>query len=234
MKKNIQFVFALVLLLSNYAFAQKTFQGTVTFDVKITGENVNMYAGMMPNKYIFKLRNSGEMRMRMEGGMMANMFGDVMVDKTGTVYLVNDQKKSAQKVLNKADQKQKELPDSAVKTIKLNEVITIAGKKCQKYKVEVNNGSKTPEVEWMWVCEDIQLANNDKKDAFMMPKLGRKGINGFPLKIMTTKEGMTVTMTALSIVEENLNDAEFKVPENYKVSEFDPSKMMQGYGGGDD
>ena len=228
MKVFLQAAFFVFVLLAGSSFAQKNFQGTITYDVKITGENANMYAGMMPNKYVFKIRNS-EMRMRMEGGMMAGMFGDVLVDQSGSVFLINENKQSAQKVVNQANQKKEELNDTAIKVTKLGEVVTIAGKKCQKYKVEINNSEKTKEVEWIWSCADMQITSSDK-DAMMVPKLARKGIDGFPLKIMTTKEGMTMTMTATSVVDEKLNDDIFKVPSGFKISEFDPSKMLEGFG----
>jgi len=222
MKKTLILIFSLISLSS--AWAQSTFEGTIAYSFKLTGDMAEQVASFMPTGYTIKTKGNNSL-VAMEGGMMAAM-GTILHDGAADVtYMLDKTNKKALKM--KADKNEVE-PE--VKVTKEAEVVEIAGYRCQKYKVimTTDEGSVT---QYIWAASDLKVTPSKSGSGNMSGISFIKGIDGAPLKIVSTQEQLgTMIITATKVTPENLDASLFRVPEGYKVEDFDPAKMMGGMG----
>ncbi len=214
----------LISLMSLNALAQG-FTGTITYDFKISGPMADQVKGMMQEKQIIKIKGNN-MRQSMKGGMMAQMMGDIIFlgDKKEAYILQASEKKALRMATD-------EMKDEGAKpkVTKLNEVVDIAGYKCQKYSIEIENeqlgGTLT---EYVWATKDIQI-NNPKSGMKTQNSITMEGVDGVVLKMVTDMNGMfTLTMIATQVQKGDIPDSEFVIPKDYKIEKFDPNAF--GFG----
>lgn len=213
-----------ILVLSVQVKAQN-FTGTITYDFKISGPMAEQVKGMMTEKQIVKIKGNN-MRQSMKGGMMAQMMGDIIFlgDKKEAYILQASEKKAL-----KIDIEDKKDEGPKPKVTKLNEVVDIAGYKCQKYSIEIENeqlgGTLT---EYVWATKDIQLST-PKSGLKNNNSITMEGVDGVVLKMVTDMNGMfTLTMIATQVQKGDIPDSEFTIPKDYKIEKFDPASFGLG------
>jgi hypothetical protein len=85
--------------------------------------------------------------------------------------------------------------------------------------------------QYIWAASDLKVTPSKSGSGNMSGISFIKGIDGAPLKIVSTQEQLgTMIITATKVTPENLDASLFRVPEGYKVEDFDPAKMMGGMG----
>lgn len=229
MKQLITLLLAIVFA-AGAANAQESFQGTLKYDFKFSGEGVEQAQAMLPTGMEMKVRKS-DMTVEMQGGMMAMMMGKIIVHgKKGKSYMIKDSEETIY-VMDPESMKDDE-GDSPDPTItKEDETVTIAGYECQKYKVtmETPQGEVTQQV---WVTDKIKLPQGSGgAGGGLTSGLTMKGLPGLPLKTMVNQGPITVIMTAKTVDNTVPSKKLFKLPKGYEKEEFDMNAMMGGGGG---
>ncbi len=219
-----------ILLISLTTFAQ--FEGKIVFDSKLMGEGAEQMQAFMPKSYVYHVKGN-DLLFKMNGGMAAMMLGEILIDgDKQTSYMMKHAEKKAIKITGDevADDN-----DSGPKPniVKEDEMLTIAGYKCQKYRVEVGSGEDKM-TQFIWVTSDIKIKPPKKGAPKTMKSVFVDGIDGFPLKIMVSMNALganlTMTMTAIEVDENKLDKAKFKIPDGYTVEDMDPAAMQQMLG----
>lgn len=205
-------LFAVCFLMSSVLIAQKPFAGTVNFKWNIAGEGAEMMEAMMPTNLVVVFGKAGS-RVTFEGGMMSAMFGEFVYNaKSDKSYMIKADEEVAYLM---SDEEENAQPVSSYD--KEDEIITIQGYACQKYKMtSMSNGVES--VSYVWLTNDIKPYHSDKGS-----KIGFNGVSadmGFPMKIVTSADGITVTMTAEKIDPTVPNKALFAVPKGYDVKPY--------------
>lgn len=235
MKKLFFLLTAFLILFAANSQAQKKFEGKIKFETKYMGEGADQMAAFAPTGTTYYFRGS-DLRLEMEGGMAAAMMGAILVkgDEEQAYMLKDSEKKALRMKSDEDDEEEEEEDEDEVKPeiTKEDEVITIQGHKCQKYKV-VMTMDENEVTQYLWVTKDIKIsrpkgAKNNGNGMFV------DGIDGFPLKKMTTMDmmGMSITTieTAVEIDDSKPTKSLFEIPSDYEVEDFDPSSMFGGMG----
>ncbi|MCB9230417.1 MAG: DUF4412 domain-containing protein [Bacteroidia bacterium] len=230
MKKLFFTLTAFLLLFAASTQAQNKFEGKVVFETKYMGEGVDQFAAFMPSGMTYYFKGS-DLRLEMNGGMAAAMMGAILVKgDEGVSYMLKESEMVAYKI-KKEDGEDDEEMEAKPTITKEDEVITIQGHKCQKYKVVmVTEGNEV--TQYLWVAEDIKVKKpkgaKDTGNTILI-----EGIDGLPLKKMTTMDMMGMSFTSVETcvkLDTGKQDKSlFEVPSNYKVEDFDPS-MFGGMG----
>lgn len=195
-------------------FAQKVFEGHISYSFKISGEGVEMYESMMPNS--MNLYSSKKaMMIQMKGGMMEGMMGDI-VSTPKESFMIKHNEETA--YLFKDDEAKEESP----KVVKEDEVITINGLSCQKYKVTkiTAQGEQTA---YIWLNSDYKLPAMGSKGA---ENMSVPGIPGIAMKTMTSTGGLTVVLTVSKFTKGKQDKKLFTIPKSYAKKDYDPNAML--------
>jgi len=213
------------------SFSQDTFEGTISFEVNIIGENAEQMAQFMPQGYEFSFKGTKSI-FKISGGMMAQMMGEIMVDnQTGSSYMINHAEKVAYKMENTMNESVEGMEISRPTITKLDEEVEILGYNCQKYKVVSTIQDQTME-SFIWVSKDIVVPYPKNSGdmlggsgAFYFPEL-----EGFPLKMVNNlNSGMGMVkmeMVAVNVERKAMDDSLFNIPEGYEEKNFDASMFM--------
>jgi hypothetical protein len=211
MLKTINLLFT-VLVIGTAAIAQKPFQGTITYKWTLVGEGAEMMQSMMPESTSMTFGKSG-LRITFNGGMMAAMIGEFMYQaKSGKTYML----KADEQVAYYFNEEEEETPEPVFE--KEDEIITIQGYSCQKYKM-TSMSQGQPMVSYVWL--------SDKLKPYHLDKGGRAGISsgsaelGFALKVETLVEGMSIIMTVSDINATVPDKSTFKVPADFEEKLFE-------------
>jgi GLPGLI family protein len=219
MKRLIPAILAL-LLISN-TFAQKSFEGVVTYSISfedsgLPPEAIEMFKGAESVMYI-----KGDKR-RVDMNTAVQSTSSVSDAKEKTILMTMDV--MGQKYLirmNESDMK-KEKEATPVPSIKyLNETKEIAGYKCKK--AEVTFKSKDGKEDTFVVYYTDEIPTNDVKSTF-------EGLKGFPLEYKIAQGGIKMTFTTKSVVKESVPDSKFELPkEGYEETTIeDLQKSIMG------
>ena len=212
-------------LISLPSFSQG-FEGQVTYDVEVKGDNAALFSAMMPKSMDLFFLGKDAM-LRMNGGMTADMVGDIVTKGSeGITYMVVHKKKTVYKI-----DPAKEKKDKADKpTVTEEGTETVKGYNCKKYLVKFAKNDDQEVYQYMWCTNDIKIGK---------PKMASSGsnlfldeIDGFPVKIdqyITIKQmgGMTINqeMTLDKISETKPDATLFEIPKKYTMEDFDKSKF---------
>ena len=209
--KHLILLFA-ILVSGLSSFAQKPFAGTVNYKWQLIGEGVEQMEAFMPTNMILVFGKGGA-RVSFQGGMMGAMMGEFMYSaKSKKSYMIKESEKTAYEVTEEEGE-----AEPASTYDKEDEIINILGYSCQKYKVtSISDGVETSS--YVWVTDQIKPYNADKGSSLGMTGVG-SGI-GFPLKVMTMTEGMTIVMTVGEINTTAPSKTLFSVPKGYAVEPF--------------
>lgn len=221
MKKSL-LLLVTAITTCNLTFAQKNnFEGKVVFDISFPGMELDAStAAMLPKEstiYIKGDKSRTEMSMGM--GMSNATISDgksksatVLMDIMGSKYAIK---------MTEADMK-KSQGDTKAKVKLLDETKEIAGYKCKKAEITLDNKEKTvatvyytPEIGG----KELNWSKNEFGD-----------IDGFLMDFETVQNGMTMKMTAKKVSPEKIDDSKFIIPADYKPTTQEELQKM--FGGG--
>lgn len=225
--KKFSFALVAAVLMALGTYAQTSFQGTIKYDFKFMGEGIEAYEAMLPTGMDMKVYKT-DILVEVQGGMAAMAMGRTLSKtKTGISYMIKDSEETIY-VMDPAAKKDEEPAEPSKPVVtKEDEVITVAGYECQKYKVVAN----TPQGEsttYVWVTDKFVIPKSENSGGGMSGMLDVEGLNGTPLKVMTTQMGMTVNLTASEVSTTVPDKKLFKLPKGYAKEPFDAEKMMGG------
>jgi|TARA_B100001750_G_scaffold244215_1_gene261065 hypothetical protein len=207
---------------------ENAFEGSLRFNVSFTGgdmEDRAQVAMMVPESYKLYIKGN-KTKVHMRGGMIGLMMGDVVIDgSTGRGFVISHMNDTAYEI--SADPNLKERVPPVI--LDEEELITIAGYECKKYKVVRNNPSGAM-IQYMWVTNEIQMdlatsLGSTLKDS--MP-FWTEGLSGFPLKITTSFPGtpMSMTLTVTEVNRQRVDPSIFAVPAGYAIESLDTRKLF--------
>ncbi|MEM0996268.1 MAG: DUF4412 domain-containing protein [Bacteroidota bacterium] len=204
--------------------AQSGFEGRIEFTIEVKGAEAEQMKAYMPTAYEYLISGTN-MRMITIGGMAAAMMGDMVIQgEEGKVYMVKDDQKRAFIMPDTEDEEEEE--DINIQVEKMNETLEIAGYTCQKYKVMVPAGKGSEDAtQYMWTTTKLDVLQPSSVKAAEY-NLFVKGLDGFPLKVVTTTNGMTLDMTVREIEKKSIPASKFEIPSDYEVTEFNPASLM--------
>lgn len=214
----------LILLVSQFlywtsqnSFAQKPFEGKVTYSISYTNlpPEMEQMKGMLPSESVLYIKGNmsrSEQNMGMGGNQVVisdskNKTGTVLIDGFNGKYFIKVSKDEIEKT-------EKEHPEP--KFTYVNETKKIAGYNCKRAEAKFEG---MDEVLAIYYTEEIPA---DKNTQF-------KGLKGFPLEYETASQGFKMNVSAKSVSQETISDSLFKIPDGYKETTMEElSKMMGG------
>ena len=224
--KYLYCIFLFLVMVPLSLPAQKGFEGIVSYEIQLKGENADQLALFMPRAYEYKIR-SNLIRFRMEGGMTAALMGDILIDtKKGEAYMIKKTEKIAYRIQEEGESAAKPLIEAA------DESLTILGYPCRKYKV-TTPGAAGATVQYVWATPDIQIEKPQKRNGNIpsgADQLLIEGLDGFPLKIMTPlpEGGLILIMTAAQVDLQRIGKSDMEIPKEFDIRDFDPN-LFGGY-----
>ncbi len=204
-----------ILLLIGIVFVQLTvtaqakFQGTIKYSFEISGEGAEVYGLMMPTGMTLITSKFGS-RFGFEGGMMGEMMEEIVYNtKKKKSYSINVDEKTATEL--PADEEAAK-PETTV--TKEDEIITILGHACQKYLVTtMQDGVES--TQYLWATNEISIYESGNSAS--MATGGDAKIEGFPMKVMSEQEGMTVIIMVTELTPGSPSKKLFSVPKDYTL-----------------
>lgn len=233
--------FLAIFLFSFVAHTQTAFEGTVSYNVQIVGNDADQTSELIPQFYEYYF--SGEHILMKMSGESENLNQDFVTTKDFIInwdFLFACQQgdvtfygETPKHLINHAEKTVYQLPahlvgDPGLSQIneleKMDDQTKIHGYVCDKYRV-VNTGTIESEVEqYVWLAEDLKMPNPN-----MHVQLGGTGLvdcqNGLPLKVLTKANGQMFIMTAYWIDARTVSKAEFELPSDYDLKDLNVIQM---------
>jgi hypothetical protein len=211
MKKPLLIAFAgclYILGLTNCSNSDEKFlsEGVIEYDAAIVDQNHPM-AGLAPNKMIIKFKNNKSCA-EMSAGM--GLFSTSFISDPETksmIQLVKLLNKKFSLVQNEAEIK-KENALYPLEIKKLKETKMIAGYKCEKAHVKVNDEYST-EFD-IFYTKDLNIKNPNFANPYCE-------IDGVLMEYQMKKFGLEMKFTAKLIKNEDVDDSTFELPADYKA-----------------
>lgn len=232
--RRVTIVSLFVLLLNVALNAQSFFEGIITYKIDYSGESIEAMKAMMPNSYVFQFKDNNQI-FKTEGGLMAGMTGDILsIGDKGLSYMIKHSEKTAYKI-DAGKSKDEISPEMKPKVTKMDGKEKIGNYNCDKYEVVIKSKEGLDLNQTMWVSKELNIKKPEKTNASSTSgAFFLQEIDGFPVKIQQNIDMMgikfTQTMTIDKVETKTLDAAQFIVPKDYKIKDFDPASM--GLGGG--
>ncbi len=218
----------ILLLMPLMICGQDSFEGRIILGVSIEGPYAEQMKPMMPSTQEFLIKDS-QMKIIASGGMMPSMLGEdndqvemIFYNDKGEGYLLQH---SAEVVytLDSSEEDNEVAPEVTPSS----ETAEIAGYTCKKYVVTITANGGTIKQE-IWATKDIQVQKPDVNTIGNAGQILLKGIDGFPLKVVSEMPmgAGTMTMMAQEVLKEGLSSNEFDIPSEYTQKEFDAAMLM--------
>lgn len=221
MKKTLLLI-AAIALSATTTFAQKgkEFEGKIVYELSFPGLEIDANSAAMLPKESTVFVKKGKTRTEMSMGMgMSNVTITDSKTKTATVLYDMMGTKMAIK-MSEADLKANQPKTEPTVTV-LNETKDIAGYKCKKAEIKMNDPENT--VSTVYFTPEIGSKDMNWQQSTM------KGIDGFPMEFETKQQGMTMKFVVKSVNKEEVADAKFTIPSDYKeTTKEDLQKMFGG------
>jgi len=207
-------LFFVCLTATTSLFAQKVFEGHISYSFKIIGEGVEAYESMMPTSMdIYSSKKA--IMVKMNGGMMETMMGEI-VSTPKESFMIKHSEKTTYII------KEEAAKDENPKVVKEGEIITICGLSCQKYKV-TKTTTQGEQTSYVWINTDYKFPVTGGKGA---ENMGVPGVSGIAMKTMSSQAGMTVVLTATEFKTGKQDKKYFTVPKGYAKKDFDPNSAL--------
>ncbi|MEQ8518396.1 MAG: DUF4412 domain-containing protein [Cytophagales bacterium] len=218
----------LFLLIMAVSSCQKDdrFEGEINFDVVINNDESGKMKSLAPEKYHFKIKKN-RIIFTTEGGLSSTLFGGMIFDgQKDEGYLLMKSSQLAYKMARGKDSKLAKKASEVTSEIKTtNEKDKILGYSVEKFIIKSTEEGKTTTNE-VWVTKEINI-DFPKSLVESTPDMFFGAFEGFPLKVITTSQsGREITLIASEIDETSISSSAFDIPDNYKVTEDDPSDMI--------
>jgi len=212
--KYMLLVLALASGFHSTAFAQKNFEGKVSYGIEYSNVPAEMapYQSMLPKEVNVYLKGQ-QSRIEQQGPMGSQTV--VLADhkeKTGDL-LTNAMGKKVHIHITKEEVEKEEENEEDYEVKYFDETKEIAGYTCKKAEAITEDGSFT-----IFYTEEISgdLSNQYKK------------IKGFPLEYEVNEGEMTVTFLAKEVTKKKLEKALFEVPDGYETMTMDEFRESLG------
>ncbi|MFL5763363.1 MAG: hypothetical protein ACJ77K_05420 [Bacteroidia bacterium] len=221
MKYFFSGLFAALLIATN-TFAQKKFEGVITYSISfeesgLPPEALAMLKGAESKTYI-----KNDMR-RVDMTTPVQSSSSVIDNKTKTVLTTMEIMGQKYIIKTSEDDLKKEKENAPETTITyLNETKEIAGYKCKK--AEVKTKTKEGKEESFMIYYTDEIPASETKSTF-------EGLKGVPLEYTINQGGVRMSFTAKSVSKEKLPDSKFVLDkEGYQEITLDDLKQAMGAG----
>lgn len=208
--KNLSFVLA--FLVSGILFAQKTFEGEITFKIEYEdlSEQMAPYKSMLPKGSVVFVKETISKVVTPNG-----MGGETVVisnSETGDILTLMNQ--MGNKIAMKTNSKEA-IDEADFKVDYIDESKEILGYKCKKAVVTSPDGN---EVEMFYTeeLENIKLNANTAK------------VKGFPMQIIMSQEMFTMVQTVDKIDKKKVKKIKMDIPSDYVLKTMEELKKMSG------
>jgi hypothetical protein len=219
-------IFALVVVLVAVAlsgtntFAQKGFEGVISYKISVKGEGADQMKAFMPTKMDVFAKADGNGRVKMDGMMPQ----DLLILKNVT-YMLKSTEKVAYKMPDKSKQGEKSDEPKVIVT-NTGEKLTIAGYECTRYVLDVevkgqDGGTQSISMS-VWTTEKIKVSDDAKSSMFQ--GMSAK-VPGMVLKMKMGIGPVEMEFLATEIKAMKQNAADFAIPAGYSIKDYDPSAM---------
>jgi Domain of unknown function (DUF4412) len=226
MSKQIAILF--FLLFGGFAFAQDGFEGTIEFNFRLSGDQSEQLSQAFPTHLTLKIKDK-KMRGKTTGGQLSKMFSGYIFDgETNSVFLLSPALETAMKIQS-LDGSGVAAGNQKVGIINTGETTTLAGHKCTKYIANEEEGKKGKIV--IWATTDFSV-EKPKDLGNLTGNMFMEGVDGFPLKVVTSQEGLEITMEVSEVRKEKIDPSSFEIPLGYRVQPIDfslLSSMLPGF-----
>jgi hypothetical protein len=219
-------IFALVVVLvavalsSTNTFAQKGFEGVITYKISVKGEGADQMKAFMPTKMEVYAKSDGNSRVKMDGMMPQDLL---------TLKNVSYMMKATEKVAYKMPDKSKlgeKGEEPKVTVTNTGEKLTIAGYECIRYVLDVevkgqDGGTQSISMS-VWATDKIKVSDDAKSS--MLQGVNAK-VPGMLLKMKIVTGPVEMEFVATEVKTAKLNSADFAIPAGYSIKDYDPSAM---------
>ena len=213
------FSFLIILFCFSQVEAQSITEGKVVYQISYPDSSIGELAvAMMPTEATMYFKND-KTRMDMKMGMGMNLIA-LADNKAKTTIVLMDMlgNKTAMK-MNEQEINKESKKAGEYEITKTNETKTIAGYLCKKATVTLKDKNSFN----VWYTDEIKVQNSNWNNQF-------KNIDGFLMEFrMDQSLGISMEMTAKTIVNEKQSDSLFVVPDGYNTMTKD--ELMKMYGG---
>ena len=215
--RHMKQLFFVILLsfLSLSGLAKVSFEGQIDFKIsyKKLPEEMGMYKAMLPKKSRVLIKNEWS-KIQQNMGVLMKM--DVIFNSktNASLMLINAMGK---KIAVETKDTAKKIDPNLFTLTKKDDIKIIAGYKCQKNLLtDTANNSYV-----LWITDKLPSYKNQN-----LPDID---LGGFPMEYSIENNGMSVKMTASKVVEKEISDSEFRIPDDYeKKTAEEMGELMQG------
>jgi len=213
MKRLFFSVFFSFLVLSG--IAKVNFEGQIDYRIsyKNLPEEMGMYKSMLPKKSRVLIKNEWS-KIQQNLGVLMKMDVIFNSETNTSLMLVNALGK---KIAVETTDTSQQVDPSLFTLTKKDEIKIIAGYKCKKnILTDTANNSYV-----LWITDKLPTYKNQN-----LPNID---LGGFPMEYSIENNGMSIRMTASKVVEKNIPDSEFTIPEGYeKKTAEEMGELMKG------
>ena len=212
------FLLCAFLLTGSWASAQN--QGHIKYkiDAQIPDNFPPQAKAFMPT-FLEIFNKDGKSRVKTDAPFM----NDILSINEKEAYLMDEVDKEAKKLPDMtADAEKSPKP----KVTKNGKTLTILGRKCVGYEVELKmGGQKLVSTYYADPTLKLKISNSGGS------QLSVDGVEGIPLRMELKQGPISMVFEATEVdTASAIDEALFKVPNDFKVSKFDPKEMMGGMG----
>lgn len=169
---------------------------------------------MFPTGLNIKMKN-GDVLSKMEGGMFAT---EMLYLKSKDQSYTIDRENKTYSILSKSDKPQQQSTTTTTKVTKTAETAKVLNYTCTKYLAETTSNGKTI-VQTIWATteiKDVDFSAMAKQRIGRGQQLSYDEIQGVPMKVEMSQEGVNMTMEVTDIKKESLASTDFSLPAGFK------------------
>ncbi len=218
MTKSIVFLsFILALISYQTAVAQKTFMGTIIFDITYDSNVEPAMKAQLPSEQTYYIKGSKVMQ---ESKTSMGTQSACMDSEAGTGFVLIDMMGQQMAIkMSKADIEKQQKEEPKMKIDFIDETKTIAGHKCKKAEVTESDNTLTFYYATDMNCPEINWGSQ------------YKDIKGPILEYSVSMQGINAKYAAREIKETKVKDNKFTIPVGFK--ELTPEEAKKMFGGGE-
>ena len=218
MKKILALVLLLVTVLATQTFAQKSFEGVISYSINVKGEGADQMKAFMPSKMEMFTKSDGTGRVKMDGMMPQ----DLLILK-GNTYMMKNTEKVAYKMPDKSKQVDKDKEPQIIVT-NTGDKLTVAGYLCTKYVMDIEakgqDGAAQSIGMTVWSTDKIKVSEEAKTS--MLQGMNVK-VPGVVLKMKLGMGPVEMEFVATEVKAMKQDAANFVIPAGYAIKDYDPS-----------
>lgn len=202
------------------------FEGEINFSVEIRNDESGKMKSLAPESYHFKIKRN-RIIFTTEGGLSSSLFGGMIFDgEKDEGYMLMKSSQLAYRMAKGKDSKLAQKASNITSEVTATkETEEILGYPCNKFIVKSTEEGKTT-TNQVWVCNEIKV---DYPQTLIesTPEMFFGAFEGFPLKIITeSASGREIAVIASEVDSKSISKSSFEIPDNYKVTDDDPSDMI--------